>query len=296
MDNKERTIPDQQTLISEWLKAANQFWVKSGSGQNSQNSTGNTTPKKENGHALQDAFLSGLKSFTAISTALGEPSAMNAAFRGIAVLPDITSNFLQSGVNAFLTLQKQAFEKVGKLGSRSEPYSFDNLDQETLQTWSNIYKSEIRRYFNIPQLGLNRYHQEKINQALDKYNLFATSLAEFLQLVNMPFEKTNKMMHEKIEVLTKAGKLPGDSREYYRMWVKTLEGHFMTLFQSSEYNETFSKTMAALEDYLGARNDIIQDMLQTYPIPTSKEMDDLYKEVYLLKKKVRELEKVNGKE
>lgn len=295
MDSKERTLPDQRTLIAEWLKAANQIWAESGSGQDSQNTTGKTPPKKENARALQDAFLSSLKSFTAISKALGEPSAMDAAFRGIAVLPDITLNFLQSGMNAFLTLQQQTFEKVSKLGARSEPYSFDNLDQETLQIWSNIYKNEIRGFFNIPQLGLNRFHQERINQAIDTYNLFAASLAEFLQLIQMPFEKTNKMMHEKIEEFTKSGKLPADSREYYRMWVKNLEGHFMTLFQSSEYNETFSKTLGALEDYLGARNIIIQDMLQTYPIPTSKDMDDLCKEVYFLKKRVRELEKVNAK-
>ncbi len=295
MDNQERPIPDQQTLISEWMKMANQLWAKSGSGPAGPSSEEDAPPKKENARVLQDAFLSTIKSFTAISTALSEPSAVDAVFRGTATLPDITSNFLQSGMQAFLTLQHQAFEKVNSLNERSEPYSFDNLDQETLQSWSNIYKKEIRRYFNIPQLGLNRYHQERVNNALDKYNLFSSCLAEFLQLIQMPFEKTNKMMHEKIETLTKKGNLPADSREYYRMWVKTLEGHFMTLFQSSEYNETFSNTLAALEDYLGARNDIIQDMLQTYPIPTNKEMDDLYKEVYLLKKKVRKLEKANGK-
>jgi polyhydroxyalkanoate synthesis regulator phasin len=49
------------------------------------------------------------------------------------------------------------------------------------------------------------------------------------------------------------------------------------------------------QDYLNARNKIIQDMLLSLPIPTSKEMDDLYMEVYTLKKTVRDLEKAKGK-
>jgi polyhydroxyalkanoate synthesis regulator phasin len=80
------------------------------------------------------------------------------------------------------------------------------------------------------------------------------------------------------------------------MWVKILEGHFMTLFQSPEYNKSLGETMIALEDYISARNRILQDMLQSMPVPTRKEMDDLYKEIYLLKKKVRDLEKANGKQ
>lgn len=293
MDNQERTVPDPQALLSEWLKTADLFWAKFGSGKESQHPKAHS-PSNENSRVLHDAFLSIVKSFKTLSTAMSEPSAIDAVYRGIAILPDITTNFIQSGLRSFLTLQEQNLHKAAKMSSHPESYSFDNLDQETIQAWSNIYKNEIRQYFNVPQLGLNRFYQERVNQALDKYNIFTASLAEFLQLIQTPFEKTTKAMHEKIEEMTRTGNLPEDSREYYRIWVKTLEGHFMILFQSSEYTTALSKTMAALEDYLGARNTIIQDMLQSFPIPTSKEMDDLYKEVYRLKKKVRQLEKANG--
>ena len=33
------------------------------------------------------------------------------------------------------------------------------------------------------------------------------------------------------------------------------------------------------------------DMLQNLPIPTNKEMDELYKDLYILKKRVKELER-----
>jgi len=43
-----------------------------------------------------------------------------------------------------------------------------------------------------------------------------------------------------------------------------------------------------------ARHRMLTDMLQSLPLPTNKEMDELYKELYLLKKRVRELEKSSG--
>ena len=103
-------------------------------------------------------------------------------------------------------------------------------------------------------------------------------------------------MQEKLEELTKSGGLPEDTRVYYQMWLKNLEGHFMKLFKSGEYNRVLGETLAAMEDYLEARNKIIQDILQSLPIPTSKEMDDLYMEVYRLKKSVRTLEKAKERE
>ena len=37
--------------------------------------------------------------------------------------------------------------------------------------------------------------------------------------------------------------------------------------------------------------EILEDMLQTLPVPKQREMDELYKEIYLLKKRIKALEK-----
>lgn len=294
MDGKEHSGIDPQKLLAEWLKTANKLWPHPPSDQGQ--SQGSTPRQKEAPRSIQETILSAIQTLGTLSSAMGDPQVMNAVLRGTSILPDVASNLVHSGMQALLDLQKQLSEKAEKIGASTDPYTFDTIDHDTLQAWSTMYEEEIQRYFQMPQLGLSRFYQERINKTIDKYNIFATSLAEFLQILQMPFEKTTKAMQEKIEELMKAGTLPEDSREYYRMWVKTLEGHFMTLFQSTQYNEALGNTMAALEDYLGARNSIIQDMLQSFPIPTNKEMNDLYKEIYLLKKKVRELEKAGGKE
>ena len=65
----------------------------------------------------------------------------------------------------------------------------------------------------------------------------------------------------------------------------------MKLLQSPDYTRVMDKTIAALVDYRNARDEMMYDMLKNLPIPTNREMDELYKEFYELKKKVRKLSK-----
>lgn len=293
MNSTEHAKPEPQAMLLEWLKSANQFWAQYNPKEMSLPHSGKTR-EKESRRMIQETLLSITKGLNVITSLMGDPSALEAMYRGLAVLPDITSSFLQTGIKGYSSLQKQLIEKMGKIGT-AEAHNFDKIDQETLRAWSDIYNNEIRQYFNIPPLGLTRYYQERINQAIDKYNLFNNTLSEFLHLLSQPFDKALKAMQEKIEELTKSSGLPEDTRVYYQMWLKTLEGNFMKLFKSGEYNRALGETLTAMEDYLNARNKIIQDMLLSLPIPTSKEMDDLYMEVYTLKKTVRDLEKAKGK-
>jgi len=63
----------------------------------------------------------------------------------------------------------------------------------------------------------------------------------------------------------------------------------MTLLKSPEYTQVMNSTIEALTQYRKAKEEMLYDLLQDIPIPTNKEMDEFYKEFYLLKKKVREL-------
>jgi len=104
-------------------------------------------------------------------------------------------------------------------------------------------------------------------------------------------EKSYKVMQEKLTEMAEAGELPDDSKAYYQMWIKILEGHYMNLFKSPEYVNAMGQTLNALEDYKMTQEKVIEDILGMFPVPTQKDMDELYKEIYLLKKKVKALEK-----
>jgi hypothetical protein len=190
-----------------------------------------------------------------------------------------------------MQIQNHFMEKAGKIGKRTEAYNFDNLDQEVFKALTDIYEKELRQYLKIPPLGLTRFYQERFNEMLDKHNLFETTLAEFLSILYLPMEKSLKVLSEKLQAMAEEGNLPKESKESYGMWLKILEGHYMNLFKSKEYTDALHRTLNKFEDFLIAKNETMRDFLQLLPVVTHNDMDDLYKEFHLLKKRVRELEK-----
>ena len=240
-----------------------------------------------------EALLSIIKTWGTLSSAMSEPSAASALASGFATLPDIMTKFFQTGMSGFLKIHEQTTDKLKDLGKRTEAYSFENLDQDSIKVWSDFYDKEIRQYLKVPQLGLVRVYQERFYQTIDKFNVFSTTFAEFMHVLMLPMEKSFMVLHDKIEEQIREGKTPEDPHEHYRLWVKILEGHYMTLFKTSEYTKTLNETLSSYEDYLSARNQIVTDALQSLPIPTNKDLDELYDELYHLKKRVKDLEKVN---
>jgi class III poly(R)-hydroxyalkanoic acid synthase PhaE subunit len=180
---------------------------------------------------------------------------------------------------------------IGKLGEEAKAYSFEGLEADTFKGWAEFYEKEIQPFLKAPPLGLTRFNQERANEAIDKFNQFQVAMAEFLHLLGLPMEKSLRVVQEKIEEQAKEGKLSENFKDYYNMWIKILEGYYMTLFKSPEYIRVLGRTVNVTEEYKAAREKVLADMLQFLPVVTNRDMDELYKEFYELKKKVKELAK-----
>ena len=293
MNEKGQEESGPETLLAAWMKSATDFW-----GSMSQMWTGLATPSETQtaptkGHKgrMQESWESALKIWLTFSSAFAEPGATDNLSKGINTLPEILMKTAKTGWDACFQLQQQWLERIGRIGKSTEAYDFENLDQDTFRAWLEIYDKEFRQFLKVPQLGLTRFYQERMAGFLDKFNLFQGAMAEFMYLIYLPMEKSFKVMQEKVEELTEEGELPENSQDYYRMWLKILEGHYMTLFKSSEYTQVLGNTLNAMEEYTAARQQLIQDIMQMFQMPTNKEMDELYKEIYALKKRIKKLEK-----
>ena len=99
------------------------------------------------------------------------------------------------------------------------------------------------------------------------------------------------MLQDELSRLSVERGLPENPKEYYRMWLRILEGHYITLFKSPEYAQCLSKTLNAVQDFSTAKQQVLADLLKTLTIPSQQEMDELYKEIYLLKKRIKTLER-----
>jgi hypothetical protein len=284
---------NRQDFLSTWIKTTGGLWENmfrmwSGAATTVKPSTSSAEQPSGLGRSSMDAAV---QTWQILSSTFSRPETFESMFKGVGTFPDILVKVAQTSLNGFLEFQNKWFERLGRIGKSTEAYAFEDLDENAFRTWSEIYEKEFRQFFNIPQLGLARFHQEKFNQALDKYNLFQAAMGEFFRLLYLPITKSYNVMQEKMNEMAEAGELPEDSKAYYQMWIKILEGHYMTLFQSPDYVKTLGDVLNTMSDFSVVKNELMQDVMSTLPVSTQKDTDDLYKEIYLLKKRIKTLEK-----
>ena len=293
MIEEKNASAQSQDLLSAWIQSATDFWgsmLKVWSTDGGANS-----PDESNAFAAKrthESLETVLRSWQTLSSIARDAGALDAVTKLGQTTPDILFKLVKSSWNSYFHFQQQWLESAGRIGQKSKAYSFDHLDKETIRAWTDIYEKEFRQFLHIPQLGLTRFYQEKANLTLDKFNLFQAALTEYLYIFYLPIEKSLKILQEELSDQAKQGNLSENYNEYYKRWIKILEGHYMTLYKSSDYLETMHRALETLEDYLASRNDIIHDLLKAYNVPTQNDLDELAKEIYVLKKRIRQLEKV----
>lgn len=293
MNEKQQETTGPASLLAAWMKTATQYWETSARMWPGPAGGPETAApsEKDAGGRTQESLEAARKGWRTLSSLMGDAAHVESLFKGLPLLPEALLKMVQTGWEGFFSLQQQGLEKAGKIGQSTSAYKFEDLDQGAFKVWNEVYEKEFRQYLNVPQLGLTRLYQEKMSRSIDKFNLFQSALAEFLHVLYLPMEKSFKVLQDEVAEMADEDKLPEDSKEYYRMWIKILEGHYMTLFKTPEYTEAFNRALAAGQDFKMAKREVLEDTLKMYPVPTQKDMDELYKEIYLLKKKIRRLEK-----
>lgn len=287
MDEKQQAQTGGTPSFADWLKSGNDLW--SSLMKMAPAPPGAATGKGSKGRSAE-SWNAAMKMWQSLSSNLNEPETAQAFIKGMDTLPDVLLKIAGATWDACFEMHKKSMERAGKIGQKVEAYQYEGIDEDLFKALKEIYEQELRQFFQVPQLGLNRYYQERFNNCVDKFNLMQVVGAEFLSILFLPFEKSFHVVQQKLDALAQEGKLPGESKEYYNMFIRVLEGHYMTLFKSPEYNKALADLFKHLSEFIIARKEVLQDALQMLPVPTYKEMDELYKELYYLKKRVKDLE------
>ena len=237
-----------------------------------------------------DAVGTGLFNFfQALSSLTGSPKPDD--LQDVKSTPDLMLKLIQPFWNYSIKLQKQWAEITG-VTAEGQPESMAELFKQITKTLFEEYGEDFRKILNVPQLGLNRYYQERFNQAIEKASVFQSALADFLQLLMIPMERSYFSVQEEIARMEKEGKaVIKESQALYQLWIRKLEAHYMTLLRSEDYINTLRETLGHLHDYRSARAAFFTDLLRELPIPNNKDMDELYRDLHILKKRVKELER-----
>jgi len=284
-------------LMESWMEIAQSFWQNiggsqeetlSGIGLNFSSDTGEEGPDGEK-YKTYKTWETTFSNFNSLLAMMMAPENQENLAKNFLAFSEGLTEATGESLENIAEFQSQMVRSFSKVGEHTKAYNFDDLDRSVFTSFRELYTTEFQKYLQMPKLGLPREFQERLSLLTDKSNLFSSYLIELFYLFSLPFEKTNRVMQQKIKQMLEKGEFSEDSKQTYNEWIKVLEGHFMELLKSAEYTEVLNNTITSLADYKSVKSDVTDIFLKELQIPTSRDMDEVYKDLYQMKKKISEL-------
>lgn len=284
-------ITGSEPLLAAWIKWTMDCWdtmAHMGPGLAGVSGTaGGSSPEAAD---LAESWLSSLNLWQAFFSLLTEPETVAAVFRGIKAPSEIVLRMAQAGWGGYFHLHQQWLESWENDRTPANHHDFADLEKDIFKICNDLYEDDFRRLLNMPHLRLTHLTQERLSRATEKFNQFQAAVAEFIYMLYLPVKKSLRAM-EGGGGLGRQEKPPEDFKEYYKGWLKILEGHYMTLFQSAEFTRTLVRTLTAVQDFTTAKDALMAEVMEALSLPSRRDLDALYREMYLLKKGLKEMAK-----
>jgi len=100
------------------------------------------------------------------------------------------------------------------------------------------------------------------------------------------------------KVTAKMPEIPNDQEQfeaYKRIWIDIFDNDFTELFDSHKFGDNYGKLVASELELSKHWEQMTNVMLQSANLPSKKEIDEVYKELHALRKRVSNLESQNKK-
>ncbi len=174
--------------------------------------------------------------------------------------------------------------------SKSKKESDFKSTQEYYDWWLNIYKATMGRLVEMPAVGPAREKSEKMMKGLSTFvNLYTAGMdissnlqTVFAEAMRKVQENTAKDMEREIS--------PGKYKEFYNIWIETYSETFKEFSKSDHFVSDLGKLNSHLIDFQQYNREMLEEnYLKPLNLPTKTEIDEINKELYSLKKTVKEL-------
>lgn len=134
-----------------------------------------------------------------------------------------------------------------------------------------------------------------LTEVIDSYDdvvEFNQRLVEYYKQLSDTWVEAQKKVNAKIP------SIPNDSEQleaYKRIWIDIYENDFTELFDSEKFGQNYGKLVSAELELTKHWENILNVILSSVRLPTRKEIDEVYKELHELRKRVKKLEKKEEK-
>jgi len=171
--------------------------------------------------------------------------------------------------------------------------------KEYTSSWYRSLQESIGKIINIPAMGPTREVQEKIQKAIDSFAKMEEAWNYFSAVLHKPWTESINKVSQKILDLSKKKIKVKSFKEIFNYWIEISVETFEKVFRSDGFTISLNLLMENTLDFWAKYQDILEEYFKYMPVPTKTDMNEVYKEIYLLKRKVKfqdkELKKLKGK-
>ena len=159
------------------------------------------------------------------------------------------------------------------------------------ELWEKAYEATYGRIIDMPAMGPSREGADRLRKnfeaTINLHAAWAQSIASF----QSAFAEATRRTQEKVEKqVAEEGTSPSSFKDYYDLWMNTYSETFKEFLKSRFFASDLAKLTSNSMDFQKSSRDLIEEnLLKPANLPTRTEIDDLSKEVYMLKKQVRVL-------
>ena len=126
----------------------------------------------------------------------------------------------------------------------------------------------------------------EINEQLVEFN---NRLTEYYKQLADTWNEAQQQFSKKVP------EIPSDAEHIdssKRIWIDIFENYFTRLFDSPEFADNFGKLISSELELANRWKTVTSLMLETLNMPTKKEIDEIYKELHSMRKRIAKLEKI----
>jgi class III poly(R)-hydroxyalkanoic acid synthase PhaE subunit len=240
-----------------------------------------------NMEAYQDIFDSSkYKEIVDKVFGFGQPQTMTEFFGQASKLIETWGTSVHRFVNPWVdALQKNmdSFSEAQKDHPEAVMGAFHNMFDAFSLTFGKALK--------MPKVGKDREKIELMMASLDKTSVYMAKNTEFQYRLYVTGENAMKKVVQAIVDKVKSGDEIKHYDEFFKIWTDINEEEFFQLFQSEDFSKLQSVLLDSALDTRRHIQKLMELYLEDFPIALRSEMNDLYKTIYDLKRKVRGLEK-----
>ena len=165
--------------------------------------------------------------------------------------------------------------------------TLNKIHDEVTQHYLEFYQQSVGKYIGAPQFGIQREASHQIMTAIDSYHRFMVALGDFLVAFSKPLKTALQIVQQSVRDKEGADEGFKSAKEVYNFAVNILDETYDDWLKSPEGVQSVVKMVNHYLDYQKKLNPVKDSWLKSLSIPTKKEMADVYRGIYDLKKKTR---------